>query len=137
VAWQTPEIGEQVVDAMATMGPDVLAPALVDQGMTPAAAQASAAAFDDDMARCVLALYRSAVQPAMAELGAELMATPPARGLVFVAPEDTYAGDTRQMIEVAERLGAATVELPGCGHWWMMQRPDLAADALVAHWVAG
>ncbi len=134
VAWQTPEVGEQVVDAMAAMGADVLAPALVAQGMTSPAAEACAAAFNDDMGRCVLALYRSAVQPAMAELGAALMATPPPRGLVIVAPDDTYAGDTTLMVEVADRLGADAVELPGCGHWWMMQRPDLAAEALVGHW---
>jgi pimeloyl-ACP methyl ester carboxylesterase len=53
---------------------------------------------------------------------------------VIVAPDDTYAGDTTLMVEVADRLGADTVELPGCGHWWMMQRPDLAAEALVGHW---
>ncbi len=136
VAWQTPEVGEQVVAAMAAMGPDLLAPGLVAGGMTEAAAAASAEAFNDDMGRCVLTLYRSAAQPAMVDLGAALMAHPPTGGLVIVAPEDTYAGDTSLMLEVAERLGARTVELADCGHWWMMQRPDLAADALVAHWQA-
>ena len=50
----------------------------VGAGMTEAAAASCAAAFDADMGRCILALYRSAAQPKMTEWGASWR--PPSAG---------------------------------------------------------
>jgi pimeloyl-ACP methyl ester carboxylesterase len=39
-----------------------------------------------------------------------------------------------QSVEVADRLGARLAELPGQGHWWMLEDAAPAADALVRFW---
>jgi hypothetical protein len=38
------------------------------------------------------------------------------------------------MEEMAEVLDADVARLTQCGHWWMIQNPDVAADYLVRHW---
>jgi len=135
LAWQTPGVGEEIVAAMAAMDPADLAAGLAASGMGTDAAAAVAAAINDDMGRCVLALYRSAAQPYLADLGERMFASPPAPpGLVIIATDDPYAGTPEMAAEVAERLGADTVTLAGRGHWWMTGDTDEAADALVAHW---
>ncbi len=84
-AWQTPEVGEEVV---AAMGQGTLADrtaTYVDLGIDETAAADIVAAFDAVMADCILRLYRSAAQPAMAELGARLRATTLPPGLFVIA----------------------------------------------------
>ena len=135
VAWQTPEVGEALVAAMVAMPAADTAAGLDGAGMGAAAAAAVAEAMDEDMGACILALYRSAAQPYLADLGARLAAHPPAvPGLVIVATDDPYAGTPAMGTEVARRLGAATCRLEGRGHWWMVGDPGEVADALVAHW---
>ena len=135
VAWQTPVVGEELVDAMVAMDPADTAAGLAAAGMGSTVAAAVAQALDDDMGACVLALYRSAPQPYLAEMGARLFANPPGPpGLVIIATDDPYAGTPDMAAEVAGQLGADTVALEGKGHWWMVGDPDVAADALVAHW---
>lgn len=133
-AWQTPEVGEALIASMIEPPVADRVAMLVDLGMTDDVAPDVAAAMNDDMARCVLALYRSAAQPALADLGARLRNASLPPGLGLIAPDDHYAGSTAMAAEVAAALGADTVELPGCGHWWMFAGADMAADALVAHW---
>lgn len=133
-AWQTPELGEQVVDAIMGMSADDKLAFLVGLDFTPELAAPVAAAMDAEMGRCILALYRSAAQPALQELGRRLTGATLPPGLVVIAPGDTYAGTTAQMGEMATALGASTATLDGTGHWWMIQRPDAAAAALVQHW---
>jgi hypothetical protein len=53
---------------------------------------------------------------------------------VLVPTADPYAGTPEMAIQTAARLAAGTLQLDGLGHWWMMERADLAADALVSHW---
>jgi len=135
VAWQTPEVGEQLVAAMVAMDPADTAGGLAAAGMGPVVAAAVAEALDDTMGACVLSLYRSATQPYLADLGDRLFANPPpAPGLVIVATDDPYAGTPDMATDVARRLGAQTVTLNGEGHWWMVGDPGHVADALVAHW---
>lgn len=136
--WQTPEVGEAMVEAMAAMPhPDKTA-FLESLGLTPAIAAHVAAALDDEMGRCVLALYRSATQPALRDLGGRLGDLLPnastGRGLVVIADHDQYAGTVEMMHDVARHLGADTAHLDGHGHWWMISAPDAAAERLVAHW---
>jgi len=132
-AWQTPEVGEQTVAAMGEGTVAERAATYESLGIDEPAASAIAAAFDDSMADCILRLYRSAAQPAMAELGARLrsMRLPP--GMFVIATEDGYAGDTAVAHSVAEALGATTVEVE-LGHWWMFAGAPAVADALVTHW---
>jgi len=37
---------------------------------------------------------------------------------------------------MADRLGACHAPMDGAGHWWMMERPDEAADLLVGFWAS-
>ena len=65
---------------------------LSTMGMRPDIAHEIAAEQNNEMGRCVLALYRSAAQPAMRELGERLRSTARRPGLVIIATADPYAG---------------------------------------------
>ena len=69
--WQTPVEGEHAVGAMIGTPFAERAAGLIGAG-TAAVAERIAPAVDEDMARCILALYRSAAQPRMAQLGQDL-----------------------------------------------------------------
>lgn len=135
-AWQTPGVGEQAVGQIFDPPEDARAATWASLGIREDAAAAIAAEQDAVMARCVLALYRSARQPAMAELGRRLREAPQRPGLVIVATEDAFAGTPAMMREMATSLGAGTLTLEGLGHWWMFAGCEPAADALLAHWKA-
>lgn len=126
--WQTPDAGEQFAEAMIGLPPDALHAWGVPPGLEPALA----AGIDATMTAAMLALYRSAVQPALRELGAELLAAERRPGLVFDATGDPYVPSALSR-QVAESLGADIVTLDGA-HWWMWEATEQAADALVAFW---
>jgi len=132
--WQTPEAGEQAVAGMFSMPLEQRVATFAALGMDRSAAEAVAAEQGDEMGRCVLALYRSAKQPAMAQLGERLESTERRPGLVIVPSEDPYAGTPEVCASVAAGLGAHTLTLDGQGHWWMFEGSKVAADALVTHW---
>ena len=83
-----------------------------------------------EMGRCILALYRSAAQPAMTEWGLELERAERRPGLVVIATADVYTGGEVLARRSAERFGADVAVLEGLGHWWMLQDPPRAAAAL-------
>ena len=132
--WQTPGAGEEAVAAVASLPKPDRASMFESLGMTPAVAAAVADANDEAMGRCILALYRSAAQPAMAELGQRLEAAAQRPGLVIVPTEDTYTGGEGRARWAAEKAGAEVAVLPGLGHWWMLQDPDAGAEALRDFW---
>lgn len=133
-AWQTPEVGEQVVAAMAG-APAGARGGFLTASNAPAEVVAHvAAALDETMGRSILSLYRSAVQPALRDLGDRAAAGPRVPGLVVIATEDHYTGTTEMAAQSAARVGAATVVFDGASHWWMLERPAAAADALTAFW---
>lgn len=134
LGWQTPEIGEQIVAAMIAMEEDMFADSFVQLGMTDAIAREVKLSINDDMGSCVLRLYRDAAQPTMSRLGERLIVNRPANGLVMIAEEDHFAGTVSMMEEMAEVLDADVAQLGHCGHWWMIQNPDAAAEHLVRHW---
>ena len=133
-AWQTPDVGETVVQMMTGSEPAQFADMMEPLGMRRGIAEKVSAALDGETARCILALYRSAAQPAMAELGARFVSASPANGLVILAENDHFAGPAGAHREVATAVGAAVAEIKGAGHWWMIEKPAEAADILVAHW---
>jgi len=135
-AWQTPEAGEQAVAAMFGMPVEQRAATWTSLGMREDIAQAVAAEQDEEMGRCILALYRSAKQPAMAALGERLRGSAKRPGLVLIASEDPYTGTPEMCASVATDVGARSVTLEGLGHWWMFDGARAAADALVPHWDA-
>lgn len=132
--WQTPETGEQMVAGMTGMDPDVFAAVMGPLGMGETIARKVSSGLDEGTARCILSLYRSAVQPAMRDLGERFRAARPRNGLVIIAEHDHYAGPAATHEEVASWTGAAVGRIGGAGHWWMVEKPRVAADLLVSHW---
>jgi pimeloyl-ACP methyl ester carboxylesterase len=129
--WQTPDVGEEMVAAMAALPVDDRAALLAAGGMSQAGARACAEADSATMGRCILSLYRSAVQPNMTRWGDELAAAPHPRMLVVIAHDDPYTGGPDMSRRQALRFGAAVAELDGLGHWWMMQDPARSAAMLL------
>jgi hypothetical protein len=82
------------------------------------------------MGRCILALYRSAAQPKMAEWGADLDRARSRPGLVIIPTEDHFTGGEALARRTAERVGAKVTVLDGLGHWWMCQDPKRGAEAI-------
>ena len=134
--WQTPELGEQMVAGVVAMPDDQFADAFSGLGMTREIAADVKSHINDEMARCILALYRDAAQPALVPIGKQFASARPKNGLVIIAEEDHYAGTLETMTAVANSVGAEVTVLSGVGHWWMCQRPDLGADILMAHWAS-
>jgi hypothetical protein len=134
--WQTPELGEQMVAGVVAMPDDQFADAFSGLGMTREIAADVKSHINDEMARCILALYRDAAQPALVPIGKQFASARPKNGLVIIAEDDHYAGTLETMTAVANSVGAEVTVLSGVGHWWMCQRPDLGADMLMAHWAS-
>ena len=132
--WQQPGAGEQLVAAMMTAPIEQRAARLVELGVTPEVACGMAAGQGEEMGRCILALYRSAAQPAMRQLGEDLPAAARRPGLVVVPTEDHYGGTVELRCRGAARAGAEAAVLDGLGHWWMVQDPDRAARVLSGFW---
>jgi pimeloyl-ACP methyl ester carboxylesterase len=134
LGWQTPDVGEQIVATMIDMEEDVFAQSFVELGMTDSIARDIKKSITIEMGSCVLALYRDAAQPAMSRLGERLIVNRPPHGLVLIAEQDHFAGTVSMMEEMVEVLDADVARLGQCGHWWMIQNPDSAAEHLVRHW---
>ncbi|HET9691756.1 MAG TPA: alpha/beta hydrolase [Acidimicrobiales bacterium] len=132
--WQTPGAGEEAVAAVAALPLPDRAAMYGSLGLGPDVAQALAEGYDADMGRCVLALYRSAAQPAMAQLGGQLAKAAARPGLVVIATDDGYTGGEARARWAAERAQADTAVLAGLGHWWMVQDPAAGARALASFW---
>lgn len=103
-------------------------------GVTPDAALTFAEALDEEMGRCILALYRSAAQPAMQEWGQDAEAAAERAGLVIAPTDDPFAGGTGFARRTAERMKARFEELDGLGHWWMLHDPARGARLLEDFW---
>ena len=128
--WQTPEVGEQIMELSS---PEMLSESLIASGVPAAAAAVTAAHFDAEMKTAILRLYRSAV-----DIGAEWQpdverSTRPA--LVIWGEADPF-GDVRFAHRLAERVHGELLLLPGCGHWWPLERPAEVAAALERFWSA-
>lgn len=134
--WQTPGAGEEAVAGVAAMPVADRASMLESLGMTAEVAASVAQSMDATMGRCILALYRSAAQPAMARLGEVLGAAAARPGLVIVPSEDGYTGGEERARWSAGRAGARVAVLRGLGHWWMVQDPATGAEALREFWSA-
>lgn len=132
--WQTPGEGEQAVDAMLGGTVEDRAAQMAALGIPIDIATQIAAVQGPDMGRAILALYRSARQPAMAEAGRALENAQARPGLSLLATDDPYIGSDAVRRRAAERAGAETAVLEGLGHWWMVQDPARGAAALSGFW---
>ena len=131
-AWQTPEVGEQIMEAMLAMSKDDLATSLRAGGAPPDLAVIQASHVDARMTECVLRLYRSAVtvgvewQPAV-----DSMLRRPA--MVFHGGDDPFL-DAGIAERLSQRIGAELVVFGSCGHWWAWARASETAAALTRLW---
>ena len=119
-AFQTPGMGERVMESMT---PAALQQALVAAGVPDADAAEAGRHVDPTMKRCIL-------------VGTEWtddLRRVTAPGLVLWGERDPYAAP-RFGARLAERTGARFVSLPGCSHWWQLERPDDVADELRRFW---
>jgi pimeloyl-ACP methyl ester carboxylesterase len=132
--WQQEGAGEDAVAAMLAAGPGARAERLVGRGMDPRVADRVASGFDQAMADSILRLYRSAAQPVLAELGADLERAAARPGLALVPSEDHMVGTEEQRRRAAARAGARLEVLEGLGHWWMAQDPERGAAVLDRFW---
>jgi len=126
VQWQTPEVGEQVMEAFSA---ELIAPGLAEAGHPHA--EKAAAAIDDTMKRCILALYRSAT-----DLPGDWAVTGPAPrpGLVVWGTDDPV-GPPASGQRFAEVAGARIVLLDG-GHWAAVEHPKRSVAALEDFWAS-
>ena len=132
--WQTPGTGEQsVADLLGgTLGDRT--ERMVGLGIDRRVATQVAAAQGPEMGQAILAFYRSAVQPALAELGRGLPAAAARPGLAIVGTADHFVGSVDMRRRAAARAGAEVALLDGVGHWWMVQDPVRSAHVLGSFW---
>ena len=127
--WQTPGEGEALVAQMVDGGVES-APIYESYGVPPDGAKRLAGWMDETMASCILDLYRSATPNAAAHW-MDVWGATSAPGLVL-APSDEPFGSDAQSAEVADLLGARHLVLEGVGHWWPLQAPAQATEAITA-----
>jgi len=132
--WQTPGAGEELVDTMMGGTVDDRTERMVGLGIPREIAGEMAGAQGPEMGRAILAVYRSASQPAMAEAGRALEIARARPGLALLATEDHFVGSDDMRRRVATRAGARVEMLDGLGHWWMVQDPDRGAQSLSDFW---
>ncbi|PND58425.1 alpha/beta hydrolase [Mycobacterium sp. ENV421] len=132
--WQTPGAGEEAVGAMVAASLEDRVALLTGMGISAAVATELALAHGPEMGRAILALYRSAAQPAVAEAGRMLVNATARPGLALLATEDHFVGSEEQRRAAAEQAGARTEVLDGLGHWWMLQDPVRGATVLTEFW---
>ncbi|BDB41280.1 MULTISPECIES: alpha/beta fold hydrolase [Mycobacterium] len=132
--WQTPGAGEELVDTMMGGSIEDWVAQTAELGIPADIAAAIGQAHGPEMGRAILALYRSAAQPATAEAGRALENAAARPGLSILATEDSYVGSEQIRRRAAARAGARTEVLDGLGHWWMLQDPHRGAAALTGFW---
>ncbi|MFI6047704.1 alpha/beta fold hydrolase [Nocardia sp. NPDC051321] len=132
--WQMPEVGEKsIADWMGgTVGDRV--ERMVAVGLARPVATRIAAAQGPEMGRAILAFYRSAAQPTMAELGRNLPAAAERPGLAVLGTEDRFVGSVEMRRRSAARAGARVAVLDGLNHYWMVQDPVRSAGVLTSFW---
>jgi pimeloyl-ACP methyl ester carboxylesterase len=129
--WQTAGAGEEFFAQQLAEPAENRAGLFIQLGVPHELAVAIASGLDQTMADCILALYRSAV-----DVGREWgpgFHDIPAPGLVVLPSDDPFLSpdDARA---AAHRAGAYVIELPGTGHWWMLQDPSRGAAMLEDFW---
>jgi pimeloyl-ACP methyl ester carboxylesterase len=132
--WQTPGVGEASVAALLGGSPADRVDRMAALGIPPAVGRDIAELQGPEMGRAILALYRAAAQPVMADLGRDLEAAAARPGLAVIGTEDHFVGSVELRRRSAARAGARTEVLDGLGHYWMVQDPARSARILTAFW---
>lgn len=106
------------------------ASALTAFGVPNEQATVFADALDEEMSDSILKLYRSATD-IPGDWGPGSKPTEP--GLVIGADSDPLISASSSQ-RAAERVGADVAILEGAGHWWPLDSPEPAAEALQKFW---
>jgi len=129
--WQTPGEGEEFFAQQLASVPEEGAAVFESFGVPADEARTLFGWADQEMADCILDLFRSAVDVGR-QWGPDFhdIAAP---GLALLPTEDPFlsAEGSRR---AAARAGVEVVELAGLGHWWMLQDPGRAATVLSDFW---
>jgi pimeloyl-ACP methyl ester carboxylesterase len=129
--WQTPDVGEQVMDGFT---PEAMVEVLAAQ-TDQEAAEETARHVDDVMKRCILALYRSAVKVGDEwQDGVEAVAGR-FPSLVIWAANDPYV-PLEFGQRLAKRLDGRLLTFDDSGHWWPYTKPKEVAAALQDFWAS-
>jgi pimeloyl-ACP methyl ester carboxylesterase len=127
--WQTPGVGEEVMEGMTVEG---TAAALADQ-LGQEQANECAKGVDDAMKDCILKLYRSAADGFGEWHDAVDAISRP--GVVFWGADDPFV--TPDFGErLAQRTGARLVMFPDSGHWWPITKAADVARELETLWAS-
>lgn len=128
--WQTTRLGEMVRDTWPTLSLEQRIEVLRTSEIPEDRLEPLARMIDREMIECMLGWYRSAAWTGDWELqpGREY---PP--GILLWGDRDPYQ-DVRFGRLTAEAIGAEIVVFDDCGHWWMHDRPDEAAEAIQRFW---
>ena len=132
--WQTPGAGERSLEELFAGDASERAARMVEWGIPEPAAGEVALAQGPEMAKAILALYRSVAPPTLSIRGRDLPAAAARPGLVPIPTEDVTVGSVASRHRAAERAGARAVELDGVGHWWMLEDSPQAARMLSEFW---
>jgi pimeloyl-ACP methyl ester carboxylesterase len=127
--WQTPDVGEQVMEAMTG---DALVDALAEQVGRDQAIEV-AKNIDDTMKSCILTLYRSAASGF--DEWHDAVDTIDKPGVVFWGKNDPYVGPEFGE-RLAQRTGARLVMFDDSGHWWPVTKPAEVAAGLEQLWAS-
>ncbi|MEN9594569.1 MAG: hypothetical protein RLY23_1052 [Actinomycetota bacterium] len=130
-AWQTPEVGEALMDGILSMSPEDRALILEAGGAPPALAQEQAKSWDSRMSASILGLYRSVVDPE--SIWPQLNSPVGCPTLVLWGGDDTYAPPEFGM-RVATRIEAELLVFDSCAHWWPWARAQETSEALRRLW---
>ena len=126
--WQTPVLGELIT---AITRKEQLCKALHASGIPADLASKEASHWSPHMKKSILRLYRSA-KTTGTEWWPEVQNLPK-RGLVFWGVDDPYVPT-----EIAEKFcaetGAELLKQEETGHWSIIERADVLAEALNRHW---
>ena len=132
--FRTPGEGEAVISAWLGMSPAERTSIFQPAGVAPDVVVELAAAIDADMGSCILGVYRSADDDALARWRERLPDATARPGLVMAVVGDGYGGTEAQHRWVAEQAGAQVAVLDELGHWWMLQDPAAGAAVLQEFW---
>ena len=132
--WQKSPAGEDYFAGTLATAADIRIAMYENIGIPIETGTLLVAAADQLMCDCVLRLYRSAIQPAMAVWGEAIDGAGTRPGLCITAENDPFVRNHDMALHVGTRLGASAKQMAGQGHWWMLGDPDGAAAMLRTFW---
>jgi pimeloyl-ACP methyl ester carboxylesterase len=94
----------------------------------------TAEAFDAEMGRCILGVYRSIRDDGLAPWRDRLPAASARPGLILIPTGDEFTGGEALHRWAAQQTDAQVAVLEGLGHWWMLENPAAGAEALTRFW---